>query len=179
MESNQRHNMMPLWLIFYLNLALHCDVPILEAFWLASDRIAFEASRLFPRIKYQLSMWNIRKNLHSFRYSTPPLHGHRFRSLELVAPLTFIVVLDCLPTHHKFLILPGYPQNRFLQHDLTHGETIPITTIHPSRAAWLTALLELFKTYLPISEFLLDFSLTTTIRYRLALGDCLAVWLDL
>lgn len=45
-------------LLFYLQTALDCDVPIIEAVWIAGDRLMAEFTLLLPRLHFQLSAWD-------------------------------------------------------------------------------------------------------------------------
>ena len=46
-----------LWLIEYLCIALDCDSPVLEAFWISGDRMHAEQQRILPRLQQYLVAW--------------------------------------------------------------------------------------------------------------------------
>jgi hypothetical protein len=150
------------WFLYYLHLSLDCDTPILEACWIVSDRLTQEATRIFPRIKYQLLLWNYLRNPSvDFGFYRNTGNGD-YRTLVLTLPFTFLITVDKTDKQHSFSTSLSYPRNLYKHREFIH----PFDRVdrnYESRGAWISAL---FKLLQPVTEaspfhFLLDFNDTT------------------
>jgi len=152
--------MTPFWLLYYFNLALQCDIPILEVLWILSDRLTHEAVRVFPRIKYQLSRWNyFRETYGDFSWwSNTQLGG--FKRIDLHLPFTFNISSNgSTQSSHNYTVATSYPRNLYVDDYFLAG--VPGKTIYDTRQQWFLALLQTLQIEEEPADFILDFTDTT------------------
>jgi hypothetical protein len=163
------------WIIKYLCLVFDCDSPILEALWIAADRLLVEAIRIFPRIKYQLNHWNYHRDTgEDFRFwKAFAVGGYRSLKLELPFTLYLHIQENHATSLHRFDIRASYPANIYY-HASPEDEKY-----YSSRQEWLTALLELFKCEEPIWLFILDFTPREPQQFWQTLRHGKASWVEI
>ena len=139
-----------LWFLRYLFLALQCPIPIVEAIWITSDRLAFESERLLPRIKYQLLSWDYNKDNGSwFRF----YRGRQ--ALCLMSPLKFNLVAHLLlDTATTFGVSISYPTNIYYVEESPGISQL----VFSSRREWLSSLLNLLAGINHVRPAILDFT---------------------
>jgi hypothetical protein len=127
-------------LLLYAYLALSCDTPILEALWLAGDRITAELSCILPRLHYQLTRWRFTFDPFQLAWSYNTFEDPEKRACRVGAdPVARLGRLSAWynTTNKVFSFHLSYPANNYQIAEV--GERF--VTSYPSRSAWFNTLL--------------------------------------
>jgi hypothetical protein len=156
------------WLIRYFFIALKCPIPVVEVFWIHSDRNVFETERLLPRLKYQLVDWEYTHDKHAnFRY------WRGLRNLILHQPLVFYIRTDD-GSLHVWSVSIGYPRNLYSRRSLGFHEQF-----FDSRTTWLRAMLGLIEPSKEISPFILNPNVSNPQQLWLSNSRIPAEWIEI